>query len=213
MASVKTTEIGDQPKQLYKTRGKTTQGSLWPTNANKNGLFSDSKASKVGDIVTITISETSTASKAAATKTSKEATQEISMARIFGLGSSLGINNFLGSGNAFDPRLSASNANSFSGSGSTTRTDNLTATMTAVIKEVLSSGNFVIEGSRVVNVNNERQTIVLTGVIRPVDIEYNNIISSSLIANAEINYSGSGVISDKQRVGWGTRILDYVWPF
>lgn len=197
--------------RLYKA--KPAEGSLWPGDADKNGLFSDSKASKVGDIVTISISETATASKEAETKTSRDSSHDMSMSNIFGLGTDLGITDFLGSDKPFDPRLKTSNKNSFSGSGTTSREDNLTATMTAMIVEVMSTGNFRIEGTRMVKVNNERQTLTLSGIIRPVDIGYRNTISSSLIANAEIQYTGRGVISDKQKVGWGTRILDNIWPF
>lgn len=85
--------------------------------------------------------------------------------------------------------------------------------MTALVTEVLPSGNLKIEGSRVVVVNNEKQNLKLTGVIRPNDIGYNNTVPSSLIADAKIDFVGKGVISDKQNVGWGTRILDHIWPF
>jgi flagellar L-ring protein precursor FlgH len=211
VGSLTAADVGEEPNQLYKP--KTAEGSLWPQSADKNGLFSDSKASKVGDIVTITISETASATKNANTTASKDSSQAISMSKIFGLGSNMGITDFLGSGNPFDPSLATSNKNNFKGSGATSRSDTLTATMTAVITKILPSGNLEIEGKRMVKVNNEKQTLVLTGVIRPMDIGYNNVISSTLIANAEIQYDGRGVVSDKQRVGWGTRILDFVWPF
>ena len=215
VGSLNAADVGDDPTQLYKPQTATARkdGSLWPVEHDKNGLFADAKASKVGDIVTISIVETASASRQAATKTSKQSTQGMSMSNIFGMGSSMGISDFLGSGQPFDPSLTTSNNNSFNGAGSTSRTENLTATMTAVITEVMPSGNLRIEGSREVMVNNERQTLRLMGVIRPNDIGYNNTISSSLIADAKIDYVGKGVISDKQKVGWGTRILDHIWPF
>lgn len=211
VGSITPAEVGEEPAKLYTP--KPVAGSLWPSEADKNGLFSDSKASRVGDIVTITILETASATKEASTDTAKDSEQALSMSRMFGLGTNMGITDFLGSGKPFDPRLATNNSNTFSGSGTTSRSDNLTATMTAVIKEVLPSGNFRIEGRRMVTVNNEKQTLILTGTIRPVDIQYTNIVSSELIANAEITYTGRGVLSDKQRVGWGTRILDHIWPF
>lgn len=211
IGSVAPADIGEEPRQLYKA--KTAEGSLWPQGADKNGLFADSKGSKVGDIVTILIAETSTASKQANTTTSKDSSENLNMTKIFGLGSNMGITDFLGSGNPLDPSLTTSNKEAFKGAGSTSRSDRLTATMTAVITEILPSGNLQIEGKRVVKVNNEKQTLVLTGVIRPVDVAYDNTISSTLIANAEIQYEGKGVLADKQRVGWGTRILDLIWPF
>ena len=79
--------------------------------------------------------------------------------------------------------------------------------------QVLPNGNMVVRGSRDVRVNNETQHIRIQGVIRPEDISSNNVILSTYVAAATIELSGSGVISDKQRVGWGSKILDWVWPF
>lgn len=89
----------------------------------------------------------------------------------------------------------------------------MTGTMAVVIKEELPNGIFRIEGQRKVSVNNEDQMMVLTGMIRRVDIGSNNTISSSNIANATISYSGKGVISDEQNVGWLMRIFAWIWPF
>ena len=75
------------------------------------------------------------------------------------------------------------------------------------------NGNFAIEGRRSITVNNEEQIVVLTGIIREVDINFDNTISSRFIANASISYAGDGVVADEQRVGWLTRALTYVWPF
>ena len=75
------------------------------------------------------------------------------------------------------------------------------------------NGNFLIEGKRSVTVNNEEQLMVLTGTIRPSDVNYNNTINSSLIADASITYSGEGVIADEQRAGWMMRVLSVIWPF
>jgi len=211
MVSIHSPDVGEEATHLYQP--SVENGSLWPKNADKFGLFGDAKASKVGDIVTISIAESSTASQEATTSTSKDASQDMSVSNIFGLGSDLGISDFLGSKRPFNPRLQTGNKNAFKGAGSTSRKANLITTMTALIKQVLPSGNFRIEGKRLVQVNNETQTLLLTGIIRPEDIGYQNTISSTLIADAKIYYSGRGVIAEKQRVGWGTRILDYIWPF
>ena len=89
----------------------------------------------------------------------------------------------------------------------------MTGTMAAVIKEELPNGVFRIEGRRAVTINNEDQTMVITGLIRRVDIGFNNTISSNDIADANINYTGKGVISDEQNVGWLMRFFAWVWPF
>jgi flagellar L-ring protein precursor FlgH len=89
----------------------------------------------------------------------------------------------------------------------------MTGTLAAIIKEVLPNGVFRIEGRRTVTVNNEDQMMVLTGLIRRVDIGFDNTISSQKIANATIAYTGKGVISDEQNVGWLMRFFAWIWPF
>jgi flagellar L-ring protein precursor FlgH len=71
----------------------------------------------------------------------------------------------------------------------------------------------VIQGNREVRVNNENQIITLTGMVRPRDISSENIILSTYIADAQISYSGSGVVNDRQKPGWLARLLDVIWPF
>ena len=85
--------------------------------------------------------------------------------------------------------------------------------MSATIIAINENGNFEIEGKRSVTINFEEQLMVLTGIIRPSDINYDNTFNSSLIANAAITYTGDGVIAEEQRVGWLMRALSYVWPF
>ena len=132
---------------------------------------------------------------------------------MLGLPTNLGITNFLGGGNQFDPNLNATTSRSTDGSGTTTREGTMTGTMAAVIKESLPNDQFVIQGKRTVQYNNEEQQMILTGIIRRVDITFNNTINSSQIADARIALSGEGVVSDEQRVGWLTRILARIWPF
>jgi len=87
------------------------------------------------------------------------------------------------------------------------------ATISARVMEVLDNGNLSIEGRRQLTVNEEDQFIIITGIIRPEDITADNVIESQFIADARIVYTGKGVINDKMRPGWLTRILDWVWPF
>ncbi|GIX47077.1 MAG: hypothetical protein KatS3mg131_1288 [Candidatus Tectimicrobiota bacterium] len=117
--------------------------------------------------------------------------------------------------NGVDPSaaVEASLENTFDGKGSTERKNSVTATLTAVVREVFPNGNLYIEGTKEVIINNERQYLILSGVIRPEDIRPDNSITSDQIADVRIVYSGSGVVSDKQRPGWLGRLLDVVWPF
>ena len=82
-----------------------------------------------------------------------------------------------------------------------------------MVKKVLPNGNLFVEGHRVILVNDEEQHFYLSGIIRPIDIDQNNIISSSKIAEAEIEFVGRGVMSDNQRQGWFSRFFSWIYPF
>jgi flagellar L-ring protein precursor FlgH len=178
------------------------EGSLW-TGKDLFGVCADLRARNVGDIVTINIVESASASKNATTKTAKTS----SLAASWG-GALEKI-----SGDLLGADQKAAFANSFDGQGATTRNSTLNAYISAQVIQVLPNGNLAIQGSRQVQVNNENQIINIQGVIRPVDIDSTNQVLSTAIAEAKIELSGQGVVSDKQRVGWLTRILDWVWPF
>ena len=186
------------------------EGSLWRTRSDLAFLFTDVKAFRVNDLVTVRIVESSEADREATTKTVRKGTLLANLKAFFGVEQLLTKNVA-----NFNPEsvFSTSTQNDFDGSGKTTRKDKFTATITTRVVDVLPNGNLVIDGRREVVVNNETQWISLSGVIRPRDIQPDNTVLSTLIAEAQIEYTGVGVISAKQRPGWVTRILDYVWPF
>ena len=172
------------------------------------GLVEDFKARAKGDILTVVISETASASKEATTGTSRASAVAAGIPNLMGLETS-GISKYMD----LSKLVNASASSKFDGSGSTTRKENLNATISARVIDVLANGNMLIEGRRNVLVNNEDQIIVLTGTVRPRDITPDNLVNSTLIADARIAYSGKGVISDRQQPGWLMGIVDKVWPF
>lgn len=183
-------------------------GSLW--SADSSSMFSDQKARNVGDIVTIIISENSSASKQATTSTERDTSMSAAIPNLFGLeksglitDSNLDLNNIVG----------ADFSNSFDGAGTTTRKGTLTAALSAQVIGRYPNGNLKIRGGKEVTVNNEVQIIYLTGIIRTVDITAANTIPSTKILNARITYTGQGSLADKQQPGWLMRTLDNVWPF
>ncbi len=195
-------EAGPQPASLAPT------GSLWAPSSGS--LFADLKASKVGDIVTITVSETSAASKASATTNSKA--QNFTGSFTFGgVGVGSNVSNPSG-GLSFGPYNGAFNK-TFAGSGATSQTDSMTAYMTATVVDVLPSGNFLIRGSRWTMVNDELQQIVLEGVIRPADINSNNTVLSQNVAEAKIFLLGKGPVTQYQKPGWLGQVWDFISPF
>lgn len=184
-------------------------GSLW--QQGEQSMFSDRKARDVGDIVTVLISETASASKQASTSTDRTSSVSASVPNLFGLENS---KVFTGQ-NPIDlsSLVSADFSNGFDGTGSTSRKEALTASLTTQVVGRYPNGQLKIRGGKEVMVNNEVQIIYLTGIIRPVDITAANTVSSTKILNARISYTGKGAISDKQSPGWAARVLDNVWPF
>lgn len=187
-----------------------SEGSLWKEGGGLSEMFINAKARRVGDILTIAIVESSSASNKASTNTGRASELNVGLTSFFGLEQE-----FPSTKRFFNPFSPATGSfeNSFDGTGSTIRSGALSASITARIIQVLPNGNFIIEGNREVRVNNENQIITLTGVVRPRDISAENVIQSTYIADARINYSGTGVINDEQRPGWLMRIIDNIWPF
>ena len=185
-----------------------TEGSLWRSGGSMNALFVDYKARSVGDIVTIKIVEDAKASHDAGTHTGK--TSDLS-AQITGL---WGMENKYASTDTLNPfgKVAGGLENSFSGTGKTERAGKIKAEITARVMEVLHNGNLMIEGTRMITINSERQFIVLAGIIRPRDISSDNKIDSTRIANARIVYSGTGILDEHQRPGWLSRVLNSAWP-
>lgn len=195
-------------QQLEKPRPNYTSGSLW--QASSGGLVEDFKARTRGDTVTVVITETASASKEATTSTARTTALSAGVPNFMGLETNMtGIKNWMD----LSKLLTADTSSKYDGSGSTTRKENLNATITARVVDVLANGNLLIEGRRNVMVNHEDQIIVLEGTVRPKDISPDNIVNSAQIADARITYSGKGIVSDRQQPGWLMNIVDKVWPF
>jgi len=196
-------------------------GSLW--SEGRDSLFTDHRARQVGDIVTIQVRETASASKSAKTDLNKKDALKFGIPSLFGLEAAAdarkgrvdAANGAGASAIGLDLAsiLSAASEKKFAGDGSTERSGRLDATLTAVVTRRLPSGNLVIEGRRRINLNEENQFILLTGIIRPEDISPTNTISSTQIADASISYYGDGAVADQQRQGWFTTLVDKAWPF
>ncbi len=185
-----------------------SSGSLWQSTSG--GMTEDVKARRRGDIITIVISETASASKQANTGTSRDSSTSAGITNLLGLeNKGIMANNFAD----LSKILNATSSSAFKGSGSTSRQENLNATITARVIDVLPNGNLIIEGRRNIKVNDEDQIIVLEGTVRSRDIAQDNTINSIYVADARISYSGRGIISDRQSPGWLMNLLDKIWPF
>ena len=180
-------------------------GTVWTGPSANNCLFADNKARYVNDIVTIVLNESTTGANDATTNTSRDSSATSGINGIM----QISPNSTILSGY----QLGGSQTNALKGTGQTSRDGNLTGTITARVIRVMANSNMVIEGRRQLTINAEDQYIIITGIIRSEDITTDNNISSSNIADARIFYTGKGVVDDKQRPGWLTRMLDWVWPF
>jgi flagellar L-ring protein precursor FlgH len=163
-------------------------------------LFSDIKAHAVGDILTVLIVEQSRASNQVETKTEKSTKTNTSGGP--GLGSLDFIPMF---------GVKGDNSNKFDGKGENLRAGSLIAKMTVTVVEVRQNGDLVVEGSRVIGINNDKETIYLSGVVRTKDISPDNTIESYQIADAEISYTGKGNASTGSRPGFFTRLINWIF--
>lgn len=182
------------------------EGSLWKDGAS---LFEDRRARRVNDLVTILISEQTTASKSATTTANKESDADFSIAQ---LPTGLRANN-LPILNDVTQGIKGNSSSDFTGQGDTRRQGRMTATVTAKVVEVLPNSNLVLEARKEIVVNNEKEIVVFRGIARPDDISTSNTISSSKVGDTQIYLVGDGVLNDKQSQGWLVRFFDQVWPF
>ena len=193
-----------------------TNNSLWNDSAN---IFEDTKARRLNDLVTISIVENLTGSGTADTNTSRDSSADYDLTKLFGMNKDFNLHNaFLlkdlyKGANIFEPSVAGTGKTDFKGKGDTNREGKLVANITAKVVEVMPNGNLVVEARKELTINNEKQILVLTGMVRPDDIDTNNTVLSSKIADAQIYYVGDGVLQDKQSPGWLVRIMDHIWPF
>jgi flagellar L-ring protein precursor FlgH len=170
-----------------------------------NNLALDHRARQANDIVTIRVEESITATNSADSSVSKTSNGNLGFASLFGLEKHLP--------GSVDPAalVGAKRDTQFKGGGSTTRAGELTATLSARVAEVLPNGDLVIEGVREIEINGERQVVVLTGIARPTDIDPHNVVSSMTMAQVRIRYFGRGLIKDSLSPGFLIRFLNKVF--
>ncbi len=184
--------------------GEPNAGSLF--GRGKNPMFSDRKAMQVNDILTVKISE--------ATSASSTTQKDLSKTNEGKLGGGL----FTGTGlsalnTATNISLENTSENSFSGKGSAVRDENFETIVTARVIKILSNGNYFIDGSKELLINGEKQIIKVSGVISPYKISANNEIDSKFIADAKIQYITQGDLEQGVQRGWMSRFFDTIWPF
>jgi flagellar L-ring protein precursor FlgH len=165
-------------------------------------MTSDRRASRVNDLITVRVVENIESSATADSALDKNSSGTAGVPTLFGLETKLP--------SAVDPSnlMSTTSDTTFKGGGTTSRTSMLTATMTARVSDVLPNGDLVLEGVRELDLNGERQVVVLTGVVRAQDLRRSNQVLSTQIAQLRIQYYGRGLMKDNLKPGWLIRIMN-----
>jgi flagellar L-ring protein FlgH len=205
-----TTQPGYKPVQMPMPKPETVSynpNSLWRNGSRS--FFKDQRAHQIGDILTVTMNINDQANWANQTQRQRTATEDT------------GITAFLGSAvlgqnakNALTGRMFQADSNSqTNGQGTIVRQETLQTNIAAVVTQVLPNGNLVVEGKQEIRVNYEKREMIVAGIVRPEDIQSDNTIDSSKIAQARIAYGGHGEVSDLQQPRYGSQVMDVLLPF
>lgn len=180
-----------------------------------NLLFSDRRAMQLNDLVTVIINQTAQATSSANKNLNETSNATLTGPSLTFGGTSQSIGNLANKLNNLTSfsLSSGQNTSTFQGAGSQNRQETFSTTIAARIIKVLQNGNYFIEGSREVLINGEKQIIHLSGVVRPNDIARDNTIESRFIADAKIMYDTQGELKKSTQKGWGTQLIESVWPF
>ncbi len=185
---------------------ETPSGAIFQA-ARDPGLFEDTKALRVGDLVTVVLAEKTDAKKSSATSTSKETEADMDFGSL-----TVGGRPVVGEGLSLFG-ASADSARTFEGSGDSSQSNQLSGEITVTVAEVLPNGNLVVQGEKWLGINQGNEFVRLRGIVRPLDISTNNRVRSTQIANAQLYYGGTGVLRESNAPGWLTRFFHSpIWP-
>src|ERR1019366_6149476 len=205
-----TTAPGYKPVQMPMPKPETVSynaNSLWRNGSRS--FFKDQRAHQIGDLLTVTVNITDQANFANETQRSRTNKEDS------------GITDFLGAKTLGAQAqkilpgriLTADSTASSDGKGSVQRQESLQTNVAAVVTQILPNGNLVVEGKQEVRVNFEIRELIVAGIVRPEDIQSDNTIDSSKIAQARIAYGGRGQITDVQQPRYGQQVMDVLLPF
>ena len=178
-------------------------GAIYQTGGGMS-LFRDSRASQVGDLLTISLEERTSSSKSAETTIKKESEHTLPNPSVFGN---------LVRGTSAD-YTDIENSAGFNGEAESDQSNSLSGTLSAVVAEVLPNGLLLVQGEKWLNLNRGEEYVRVSGLVRPADISADNSVSSRRLADARIAYSGTGELANANRSGWLSRFfLNPILPF
>ena len=205
-----TTQPGYKPVQMPMPKPEVASynpNSLWRNGSR--AFFKDQRARQVGDLLTVTVNITDKANLSNETQRSRTNSEDSGITDFIGA-KTLGVQ----AQKVLPGRiLTADSTASSDGKGSVNRTEALQTNVAAVVTQVLPNGNLVVEGKQEIRVNFEIRELVVAGIVRPEDIQIDNTIDSSKIAQARIAYGGRGQITDVQQPRYGQQVMDVLLPF
>jgi len=181
-------------------QGPLSEGSLWQDRP----VVGDLRASRLNDLVTIRISESTNALSKADVSTARDGSNKLGTGGLFGKWAELGTGS--------DTR-STSTTNKFKGNGTTGRSAIFTTTVTARVVKVVGNGNLIFEGFRDIKLNNETQRLYVAGMLDPQRLDKDNSVTSSQVGELRVGYGGSGVVDETLKPGYISRLLNFIWPF
>ena len=202
------------PQEYRQEAAANNPGSIFAAS-EADTLFEDSRARRVGDIVVVKLVENTKAQNKAETSSNKKSSNDYQVAAMFNRGHA-GFIPFMPIGpqpSVGLPVLDTSSASGINSTGKTKRENYVTTSLATRVLRVLPGGLMEIEGAREIRVNEETEYMVVRGMIRSKDVSADNSVLSTQIADASIEYYGKGVLADKQKPGWFSRLMDNVWPF
>ena len=198
-----------KPKIPYEedalTQTPLSDGSLWQDRM----LVADLRARRLNDLVTIRVTEATTATVKGDLSTSRTGANSYGASGILSRIATLGI----GGGAAAAATPTTTTSSTFKGAGNTDRSAAFTTTITARVVKVLGNGNLIFEGYRDLQLNNETQRLYIAGMVNPVFLDVNNSIASGQVAELKVGYGGQGVVDETTKPGYVSRLLNYIWPF
>lgn len=183
--------------------------SLWRNGAR--AFFKDHRAKEIGDIVTVKLDLSDSATLANKTERDRNDKEDTNVTNLLGLEAEFA--KVLPQAITPASVMSFDNVHQTQGDGDIERSETIDLTFAAVVTQILPNGSLVIMGRQEVRVNAELRELLVTGVVRPEDIESDNTINHEKIAEMRVAYGGRGTLSQLQQPRWGTQIWDIVFPF
>ena len=183
--------------------------SLWAAGARS--FFKDQRATKIGDIVTVQIDISDKAEVSNATSRSRKSDETANLTSLLGLEQLPG--QVLPNGYDPEAAIKLGSDSSTDGQGSVNRKEKVELTVAAIVTQVLSNGNLVLEGHQEVRINFELRDLSVSGIVRPEDISAMNEVKHTQMAEARISYGGRGQITDVQQPRYGQQVVDILFPF